>query len=132
MKEVEREVGKDAFDYGFLIGNEDLINDLKADILITFPHRSIQEFFGAFFFVLQLVEGKDTDSILDDSRTDQIFMSNPLFMHFIFWFLSKRCSRDYFYLDNTDEICAILHSFIYSRIHRMFGSRQLLKKISCH
>ena len=48
---VERKVGKDVFDYGFLIGNEDLIGDVEADILITFAHRSILEFFGAFWLI---------------------------------------------------------------------------------
>ena len=115
---VEREVGKDVFDYGFLIGYEDLIGDVKADILITFAHRSIHEFFGAFFFVLQLIEGKDIDSILGTGRKDPIIVKNPLFLHFIFWFLSKKCGEDYFSLDNTDEACEILDSYIYNRIHR--------------
>ena len=45
--EVITEVGPDAFDYGLLIGHEDaekLIRDETADIYVTFPHRSIQEF----------------------------------------------------------------------------------------
>ena len=79
---VEREVGKDAFDYGFLIGNEDLIGDVKADILITFPHQSIQEFFGAFFFVLQLIEGKEIDTLFSNRHKEPILMMNPLFLHF--------------------------------------------------
>ena len=122
---VEREVGKDVFDYGFLIGNEDLIGDVTADILITFPHRSIQEFFGSFFFVLQLIEGKGIDSILGDGNDDPIFMNNPLFLHFVFWFLSDKCGENYFSLDNRDTACEILHSYIYHKIHRLLGSTEI-------
>ena len=118
---VEGEVGKDAFDYGFLIGNEDLIGDVKTDILITFPHRSIQEFFGAFFFVLQLIDQKDIVSLLGDNSNKPIFMMNPLFLHFVFWFLSDQCSDDYFTLDNRDEACDTLHSYIYHKIHKELG-----------
>ena len=53
---VISELGKHAFDYGLLIGHEDfrLIRDETADLFITFPHRSLQEFLGTFFFVLSL------------------------------------------------------------------------------
>ena len=125
---VEREVGSDAFDYGFLIGNEGLIGDFKADIYITFAHRSIQEFFGAFFFVLQLIEGKDIDGLLGTSRKDPIFMKNPLFLHFMFWFLSEKRKTDYFPLGNTDKACEILDSYIYNKIFRLLGSTQLTQE----
>ena len=125
---VEREVGKDAFDYGFLIGNEDLIGNVKADILITFAHRSIQEFFGAFFFVLQLIQEKDIDSIVDTENKDPIFMKNPLFLHFIFWFLSEKCGTDYLTLGNKQVACEILDSYIYHKIHRHLGSRNITEK----
>ena len=65
---VEGEVGKDTFDYGFLIGHEDMIGDLKADILITFAHRSIQEFFGAFFIVSQMIKGKESDDWISNEQ----------------------------------------------------------------
>ena len=45
------EVGDDAFDYGLLIGHEDahnLIRNETPDIFVTFSHRSILEFLGAF------------------------------------------------------------------------------------
>ena len=113
---VEREVGKDAFDYGFLIGHEDLIGDVKADTLIAFAHRSIQEFFGASFFVLQLIEGADIDNLLGANHDKPIFMMNPLFLHFCFWFLSEKCSGLFFILGNTDVACHTLYSYIHKRI----------------
>ena len=114
---VDREVGKDAFDYGFLIGHEDLIGDVKADIVITFPHRSIQEFFGAFFFVVQLIEGKKINALLSSGDKEPILMMNPLFLHFCFWFLSDKCNEQYFILGNKETACKMLHSYIYNRIH---------------
>ena len=50
--DISRLVGEDAFDYGLLIGHEDfrLIGDETADILVAFPHRSLQEFFRSFLF----------------------------------------------------------------------------------
>ena len=50
--DVIRDVGEDAFEYGFLIGHEDcrLIGDETADVIVTFAHRTIQEFFAVFFF----------------------------------------------------------------------------------
>ena len=50
--DIIKVVGEDAFDYGLLIGHEDahrLIRDETADISVTFGHRSLQEFLGAFF-----------------------------------------------------------------------------------
>ena len=107
---VEKEVGEDVFDYGFLIGNEDMIADLKADILITFAHRSIQEFFGAFFFVYLHIKGKYIDDGLWSS-TEPTFMTNPLFLHFCFWFLSDRCWRKYFPVCDMKTTCNALYAY---------------------
>ena len=111
---VEREVGKDVFDYGFLIGNEDLIGDLKADILITFAHRSIQEFFGAFGFV-SLLNNRE-HSLLDLESKEHIVLKNPLFLHFCFWFLSGRCSREYFPGVDMKTACGDLYTYVHKRI----------------
>ena len=53
-EEVIREAGPDVFEWGLLIGDEDPegLSDETADILVTFAHQSIQEFFGAFYFTL--------------------------------------------------------------------------------
>ena len=84
--EVIAEVGPDAFDYGLLIGHEDfrLIRDETADILVTFPHRSLQEFLGAFYFVLTLNEKTDSQNI---SSSIIEFLINPLFHEFCLWWL---------------------------------------------
>ena len=49
---VEREVGKDAFDYGFLIGHEDLIGDVKSRY---FHHVCTQKHLGILWCFLLCV-----------------------------------------------------------------------------
>ena len=105
-------IGNDAFDIGLLIGHEDfrLIRDETANIYVTFPHRSIQEFLGAFYFVLMLNEevaveyfdnvqrkihknthdsdvgsGRNLRSILSDH--DNFILKNLLYFQFCLWFL---------------------------------------------
>ena len=92
--DVIREIGEDAFDYGLLIGHEDfrLIRDETADIFVTFPHRSIQEFLGALYFIWMLdKEGKK-------EFVKPIFMTNILFLQFCLWFL--RDDQKYFTFEN--------------------------------
>ena len=87
-RQILTAVGPEAYDYGLLIGHEDahrLIKDETADIFVTFAHRSIQEFLGAFFFVLSLNEGQSMENLLGSDYTEPIFMMNPLFFHFCTW-----------------------------------------------
>ena len=90
-KEISRLVGEEAFDYGLLIGHEDfrLIEDETADVFVTFPHRSLQEFLGAFYFVLMLNEGVDVDTLLGKFCRKPIFLMNPLFLQFCIWIIDN-------------------------------------------
>ena len=74
--EVIEQVGKDAFDYGLLIGHEDfqLIRNAAADLLVMFPHRTLQEFLGAFYFVLMLNNGKTSERLLGYHRLFPSFL----------------------------------------------------------
>ena len=85
--EVISQVGAQAFDYGLLIGHEDfrLIADETADIFVTFPHRSIQEFLGALYVILSLIEGVSVQSLLGDDPNSSLFFQNPLFFYFANW-----------------------------------------------
>ncbi len=49
--ELEKEVGKDAFRFGIIIGYQDkrVIHDLSADCTVCFLHKSIQEYLAAFY-----------------------------------------------------------------------------------
>ena len=91
IKEI---VGDDAFEYGILIGNKDhrLFCDETADIYLTFPHTTIQEFFGAFYFINSLDRGESLQSFLGDGTQAPIFMANYIFLQFCLWFLSDGCS----------------------------------------
>ena len=74
--DVIREIGEDAFDYGLLIGHEEahmLIRDETADMLVAFPHRNIQEFLGALYFIWMLDKGEEIQSLLGDNCDDPIF-----------------------------------------------------------
>ena len=108
---VIKEGGEDAFDIGWLIGHEDfrLLGDETADIFITFSHRSIQEFLGAFFFIFSLNKGDSVSSLLGDSQRS-IFFFNPLFLYFCLWFLY--CDQNYFIFSNKLQVCETLRSYV--------------------
>ena len=86
----KKELGLEVFAYGLLIGDEDPkgLSDETADILVTFAHQSIQEFFGAFYVILSLSEGETIDSLLGGDRKKPIFLTNPLFLEFCLWLLN--------------------------------------------
>ena len=121
---VISEEGEHAFDYGLLIGHEDfrLIRDETADIFITFPHRSLQEFLGAFFFVLALARGEPFERYLGKDREKPLFMMNPLFLKFCLWLLFD--SQKYFTIRNTKTVCSMLQNYICAEISR-FGPTEL-------
>ena len=84
------------FDYGLLIGHEDfrLIPDETGDIFVTFPHRSIQEFLGALYFILCLLDGVSVQSLLGHNPEKSLFLQNQLFFCFANWVTCG--SKDYF------------------------------------
>ena len=88
--EVLEMVGDFAFEYGLFAGHEDirLCGDPTADLYVTYPHRSLEEFLGSFGFIQVLCEGKTLDDILDSYQKELIFMVNPLVWKFSLWFLS--------------------------------------------
>ena len=103
---VIKEVGPDAFDYGLLIGHEDahrLPRDETADIFVTFPHPSVQEFLGALFFIWVLNRGEEEiESLLNVNCDKPMFLTNPLFLRFCLWFLSD--DQNYFSFENRHNV----------------------------
>ena len=91
--EVLRIAGEFAFEYGFFDGHEDfgLCTDPTDDIYVTYPHRSIEEFFGTFGFLQALDDGKSIDDILGSDCEEPIFMVNPLVLRFCLWLLTQKC-----------------------------------------
>ena len=88
--EVLEVVGDFAFEYGFFAGHEDfrLCSDPIADICVTYPHRSLEEFFESFGFLQALDSGQSVDDILSSDCEKPIFMVNPLVLQFCLWFLT--------------------------------------------
>ena len=110
-------VDKRAFYYGLLIGHEDcrlLTTDVTGDIVVTFPHRSLQEFLGTFSFIQMLNDGESLESLLGSDCKEPIFMMNPLFLHFCLWFLYS--DQKYFSLDNKDQVSDCLVSYCLERL----------------
>ena len=88
--QIIEELGEDGFQYGFLIGHEDcrLIGQETADILLTFAHRTFQDFFGSFYFVSALSKGEKLENVVNiwDRRTTR-FIVDSLFLQFCLWFV---------------------------------------------
>ena len=62
--------------------------DPTADIYVTYPHRSLEEFFGSCGFLQALNDGKSVDDILGLDSEEPIFMVNPLVLRFCLWLLT--------------------------------------------
>ena len=88
-EKVIEEVGNEVFEWGLLIGDEDAdrLTDETKHILVTFAHQSIQEFFGAFYFILSLSEGEEIVSLLGGDCKNPVFLMNPLFLEFCLWLM---------------------------------------------
>ena len=85
-KEVIDFLGKDVFDYGFLIGHEDsrLLRRPNSDILIMYPHKSIEEFFFTFRIIVYMSNTKSWYVIPCDTPA---FMISSLSLQFCLWFV---------------------------------------------
>ena len=107
--QITEQVGEDVFEYGLLIGEDgfSLTRDMTVDILVTFPHRSLQEFLGAFYFVLSLGEEQ---IVKDIDKAFHEFWQNPLFLEFCLWFLDE--SNKFLSLQESSIACHKLSSYI--------------------
>ena len=114
--QVLEAVGEEVFDYGLLIGHEDfrLIKDETADILISFPHRSLHEFLGAFYFVLAL--NAETDMQNFNNAANE-FMTNPLFHQFCLWLLDCRQLSEICPSWNRQHVYELLASHVVAQIN---------------
>ena len=114
--QVVEAVGEEAFDYGLLIGHEDfrLIKDETVDILISFPHRSLHEFLGAFYFVLALNTETDMQNF---KNAGEEFMTNPLFHQFCLWLLDDRQLSEICPSWNRQHVYGLLASHAVAQIN---------------
>ena len=111
--EVIEQVGEDIFDYGLLIGEDSftLTRDMTVDIFVTFPHRSLQEFLGAFYFVLNLSKKQPVNHV---DKTIREFLKNPLFSEFCVWLLDE--SNQIFSFPERSIACDTLNIYVAEQI----------------
>ena len=76
--EIVSLIGEDAFEYGLLIGHEDfrLVGHETADVVVTFAHRSLEQFLSAFYITQRFSAG--------DSVCTTLLWESIMF-HFCIW-----------------------------------------------
>ena len=74
---------------------------MTVDILVTFPHQSLQEFLGAFYFVLSLGKKQIVNRL--NGAIGQ-YLKNPLFSEFCLWLLDE--SDNYKFLSSPEPSVA--------------------------
>ena len=107
---VLTDYSRNVFEFGFLVGHEDNITDETADICITFLHRSIQEFFGAFYFTHSLHE----TILLDRITENNLLLKSYYFLHFCVWFLEQ--TKYDLHLTNKMQIYDNITSYVSDEI----------------
>ena len=116
--DVLEAAGEEAFEYGLLIGTErySLFPDETADISITFPYRTIQEFLGTLFFIQSLNDGVDIETLLGvDNSEAPILLTNQLFLYFCLWLTSGRAGQ--FKFDKRTDVLDCLKTYVLNRIN---------------
>ena len=110
-REIIREVGGDALNYGLIIGHEiDRVAPAgTGDIHVTFLDEGIQYFLGAFQFMQMLTNGESIGEVLHSSRGNTV-IRDPLFLHFSLWMLKK--SEGHFSFSNTGHAYELLQSLV--------------------
>ena len=101
-RQIVDQVGEEVFEYGLLIGADgfSLTLDMTVDILVTFPHRSLQEFLGAFYFVLSLGKKQAVNDV--DRSVWRIFEKSV-----ILGILSLACRRITYVLFISRTFCML-------------------------
>ena len=100
--QVIREVGKDAFDLGILVGEEGYFNLVKnnsGDMSLSFLDTAIKQFLGAYHFIQTSSNAKMSNHTLHQTK-QPIQLVNKLFVDMCFWFLLNR--NDYFNLEGLE------------------------------
>ena len=100
-------IGQEAFECGLLIGYHDfrLVTHPTKDVLIMYPHRTMEEFLGAFSFVRMLDTGGATiEEMSEPNIDDSVVVTNYTFLHCVIWFLSLCSVKKYFALENRVAI----------------------------
>ena len=119
-REIIKIVGRNAFEYGLLIGYKDrrLLKDETADIFLSYPHRSIEEFLTAFFYVVSA-----NDGLSRMRKNDPWLIGHPLIFQFCLWILLS--GEEYIHLNRKDDIiCKLEDFFLYFLNHCQLDFRE--------
>ena len=113
LSNILKDIGEDAFNIGLLIGHKDfrLSGHETADVVVTFVHSTIQDFLGAFYFILSLNEGISMETLLGNGKKQQLFLKNRLFFQFCLWLLGDSCWDQYFKFTERQRIYDSLVSY---------------------
>ena len=110
QSEIFREVGSDAFKYGFFAGHKDIrlaVTETKY-IFVVFIHQTIQEFFGAFHCICAMnTAGKV--HISDRFQPIEFY-----FLRICLWLLSDKCS--YIQIDKSEDLFMALVHYVTERV----------------
>ena len=122
---IIEQIGEEVFEYGLLIGQDgfSFTRDMTGDVFVTFPHRSLQEFLGAFYFVLSL--GKE-QAVKDVDKVFYEFWRNPLFLEFCLWFLAE--SNGFLSSSESSTACQMLGSYVRKEIDAVKVDFQKLER----
>ena len=92
-KDVLKEIGKNAFEYGILIGSQeyedDRFLDEDYDIFVFFPHKTIQEFLAAKYFISQISSKEISCKDLLGNKTIGFMKNNMMFLTFCYYFVQN-------------------------------------------
>ena len=105
--DIIKVVGPQPFQSGFLIGHRDsrLLKDETADVSVRFPHRSIQEFLIAFYFVITA-----NDGWFQMCEDYPYLLNYPLMLQFCCWLLF--CGHSYIPLAKRENVISVLEDMI--------------------
>ena len=105
------ELGGDAFNYGIIVGHENVELTVDGKISVTFLEKGMQDYLGALCFINMLDNGKSLEELLGHNQENPVITSNPLFLQFCLWLLKK--SEGYFSFRDADYVGQQLQNFLH-------------------
>ena len=125
-RDIIKLVGKEISDTGLIIGNKDfgIFGDETATVFILFPHKTIQEFLGSFYFIYFIDEKQSIQNFLNCEKP--IFLENRLFHHFCLYFLSREQN---FVQEKLDMAQIRLHDLVYLYPSFRYGAMSSIEKL---
>ena len=108
----------DIFEYGIITGHQDfhLVGHETADVFISYPHRTFQEFLGAFHFTHKMSIIEQPGRYVSQYCRESI-LGIYSFLHFCLWFLSDVSERGYFTFPQVEGVQNQIEACIAAKIN---------------